>query len=105
MPLVRHSSKIKTICFSPIYDVRKDDEIYLPTETIQQLHKERQKLKNACKLTIYLPESHYLHMKSQSMASSFGLVQIKRVTMYTTKHPFFVFYVADSSFIFNTKIL
>lgn len=81
IPFVRYSAKLKCIYIRAILvgDI---------TITIQMLDKERQKLKNSCKLTIYMNEHYYLKMKNNSLTNSCGLVEIKRYDSYPiSKHP------------------
>lgn len=91
MPFVRYSSKLKIIHIR--HDSDDSSGFLSPTfnTTLQYLNEERQKLEAASKLTIFLREDHYLYMKSNSLCSSYGLVNIKRTSVYASNNPFFIF--------------
>lgn len=84
MPFVRHSPKLGVFyvkCYS--WDFPREIRT-----TLQMLDKERSKLKDACKLTIYVDEDNYLKIKLNSSTSSYGLVEIKRDDSYPfSNHP------------------
>lgn len=83
IPFVRHSKNLKCI-----YINHCNGSMYENTTTLQMLDKHRRKLKNACKLTIYIKEAYYIRMKNSSLTSSYGLVEIKRTDSYPmSKHP------------------
>lgn len=85
IPFVRYSRKMK---FIYIFGQNFCNSVNNYTTTIQKLDKERRKLKDACKLTIYMFEEYYLHMKNISLVSRYGLVEIKRTDSYPlSKHP------------------
>ncbi|XP_031637995.1 uncharacterized protein LOC116350362 [Contarinia nasturtii] len=79
MPFIRYSPKLRVMFLetSELYPTAKNVSLEL-------LHKERHKLENACKLTIYVDEPTYLN----SPINSCGLVEIKRTASYPlSKHP------------------
>lgn len=82
-PFVRYAKKLKCIfIFSDVYSLRNC------TTTLQMLNKVRRQLKDACKLTIYMSETIYLHMKNKSSTNNYGLVEIKRSSSYPmSEHP------------------
>lgn len=86
IPFVRYSANLKCIylqCWN--YCNLKNENT---TTTLRMLDKKRRQLQNACKLTIYMHEVHYLHMKNISSTSSHGLVEIKRTDSYPlSRHP------------------
>lgn len=82
-PFVRYATKLKCILII-------SNEYYFRncTTTLQMLNKKRRQLEDACKLTIYMDEQIYLHMKNNSSTNNYGLVEIKRGTSYPmSKHP------------------
>ncbi|XP_031637977.1 uncharacterized protein LOC116350350 [Contarinia nasturtii] len=87
IPFVQNLPKLQIIyvkCFRSGY-INFANEINI---TLQSLDKDRRKLKNPCKLTIYVNENWYLQIKSNSMTNSYGLVEVKRTDSYPlSKHP------------------
>lgn len=51
------------------------------------LNNERKRLKDACKVTIYVDERVYLAIKSISTRTTFELIEIKRKLSYNTVRP------------------
>lgn len=84
IPFVRYSAKLKCIYLmkQPYGRTFKEGNT-----TVHTLDKSRRELKHACKLTIYMDEEQYLHVKNNSSTSRYGLVEIKRVDSYPlSKH-------------------
>lgn len=90
IPLVQRLPKLRIIYLDdiPNNNVRSLFFRHYLEMTLQDLNKERKKLKDACKLTIYLREDH---LKSSLMTTECGLMEIKRSSTFSSKHPFFVF--------------
>lgn len=64
------------------------DDDFNENITLEMLDMKRRQLKNPYKLTIYLPEEQYLHVKNHSSKGNHGLVEIKSNESYPfSKHP------------------
>lgn len=52
------------------------------------VNRERMKLRDACKITVFLPDQAYIQMKWKSHDLNFSLIEIKRSESHILRHPF-----------------
>lgn len=93
LPFIRHSPKLSTIV---VFNLDMNDE---NISKLEQVNKERVKLSNARKITIFVEESVYLRVKWIKSVTNWKLIEIKRGAGYEAlNHSFDYFSDPDERF-------
>lgn len=80
MPFIRESVEMRTIKIEYFFDCSID---------LLKLNKEREKLQNAHKITMYVDERTYLDTKWAMKETNFGLIRLKRIDSFERNDVFF----------------
>lgn len=80
LPLIQKSPKLRTIFIRKV-----DGELNLK---LIQINNERVKLRDAKKITLYLDDNTYLHIKWKEENMKFSAIEIKRTESQLFDHPF-----------------
>ncbi|XP_055302450.1 uncharacterized protein LOC129568498 [Sitodiplosis mosellana] len=83
MPFIRFAPKLTKIFINNTASMRPGSKL-----SLSKLEKQRNKLANATKLTVYLKEGAYLKIKNMSIGSNCSTVQIKPIEAHITNNVF-----------------
>lgn len=99
MPFIRNSPKLKAIVVTLL------DENDAKTLNIEELNKERSKLSNARKVTIYVEDEVYLKAKWSKNGTDRKFIEIKRIVSHVTQYNNFDYiYSGATDFFFGKRV-